>query len=271
MCDKVKETVLYLKHYIKNHPIDVALILGSGLGDLYKEIQIKDCFLYEKIPNFPKTTVKGHDGKLIFGTLKGKSLLLMCGRFHYYEGYSMQEVTFPIRVFYQLGIKNLIVLNAAGGVNKKFKIGDIMLIRDHINLFPEHPLRGKNDDNLGPRFLDMSKTYDEEFLSIALKVAQKHNICIHQGIYVGLQGPTFETPSEYRMINFLGGDAVGMSTVPEIIVARHQGMKCLGISIICDLGSENMICSVSHEDVLRISNKSICNLIPIVQGFLSEL
>lgn len=270
MWEKIKESVSYLQRYIKN-PIDVACILGSGLGNLYKEMQIEDCFLYENIPNFPKTTVKGHDGKLIFGNWKNKFLLVMCGRFHYYEGYSIEEVTFPIRVFAQLGIKNLIVSNAAGGVNPRFKIGDIMLIRDHINLFPQHPLRGRNDDNIGPRFLDMSKAYDEEFLSIGVKIAQQYNISIYKGVYVGLQGPSFETQSEYRMIRFLGGDAVGMSTVPEIIVARHQGIRCFGISVICDLGGKTICSSVSHEDVLEVSNKSICNIVPIIQGLLSKL
>lgn len=270
MWEKVKDSACYLQRYIKK-PIDIAIVLGSGLGGFKKTIQIEKCFLYENIPHFPKTTVEGHDGKLIFGNLKGKTLLLMCGRFHYYEGYSMEQVTFPIRVFYQLGIKNLIVSNAAGGVNSQFQVGDIMFIRDHINLFPEHPLRGNNNNKFGPRFLDMSKSYDEKFLSIALQVSKKKNIVAHQGVYVGLQGPTFETPSEYRMIRFLGADAVGMSTVPEIIVARHQGMRCFGISIICDLGGENLFCSVSHEDVLKISNKSIFNIIPIIQGLVYEL
>lgn len=268
MWEKIKVSVEYLKRYIKQ-PIDVAIVLGSGLSNLKKIIQKKHCFIYENIPYFPKTTIEGHEGKLIFGNLNGKNVLVMCGRFHYYEGYSMKEITFPIRVFHQLGIKNLIVSNAAGGVNTQFQVGDLMLIRDHINLFPEHPLRGNN--KFGPRFVDMLKTYDEEFLSIALQTSKKQNIVLHQGVYVGLQGPTFETPSEYKMIRLLGGDAVGMSTVPEIIVARHQDMRCFGISIICDLGGENIFNPLSHKDVLKISNKSIFNVIPIIEELVTKI
>lgn len=271
MWKKSKLSANYLNTYIKDETIDVAIILGSGLENLKDKIQIKKIFSYEKIPNFPKTTVQGHSGKLIFGILAGKNVLLMSGRFHYYEGYSMQQVTFPIRVFYQLGIKNLIVSNASGGVNPKFKIGDIMLIKDHINMFPEHPLRGKNIDKFGPRFVDMSKPYDIDFLSTALQIAKKNNINIHVGVYVGFQGPTFETPSEYGMARILGGDAVGMSTIPEIIVARHQEMRCFAISVISDLGGSNLSSAISHEDVLIVSQESIFKVIPIIVGLVAKL
>lgn len=270
MWEKIKESANYLNNRI-NTPIDVAIILGSGLDSLQNIVDNKKVFTYDEIPNFPKTTVKGHIGKLIFGNLERKNVLLMSGRFHYYEGYSMQEITFPIRIFYQLGIKNLIVSNASGGVNPKFKVGDIMLIRDHINLFPEHPLRGKNIDKFGPRFVDMSKPYDLDFLSIAMKVAQQANINLHLGVYVGFQGPTFETPSEYGMARIIGGDAVGMSTIPEIIVARHHEIRCFAISIISDLGGAEIAFSVSHEDVLKASNQAIYKVIPIVRGLVSEL
>lgn len=270
MWEKTKEPANYLKNQIKK-PIDVAIILGSGLGPLQNEIKIEKIFLYEEIPNFKKTTVKGHQGKLIFGSLKGKNVLLMSGRFHYYEGYSMEEVTFPIRVFYHLNIKNLIVSNASGGVNPKFKVGDIMLIKDHINLFPEHPLRGKNIDKFGPRFVDMSEVYDINFLSIAIKIAKKEKINLHEGVYVGLQGPTFETSSEYEMVKILGGDAVGMSTVPEIIVAKHQGMRCFAISIISNLGGKNIAVSVSHEEVLKASKLAISKIIPIIRELVTKL
>ena len=199
------------------------------------------------------STVEGHAGKLIFGKLGGKDIMAMEGRFHFYEGYSMQEVTFPERVMYELGIRTLFVSNAAGGMNPKFKIGDLMIINDHINFFPEHPLRGKNCPP-GPRFPDMHEAYDHELIALADKIAEEKGISVQHGVYVGVQGPTFETPAEYRMYRLLGGDAVGMSTVPEVIVARHCGIKVFGVSIITDLGGFDTPVEVSHEEVQKAAN-----------------
>ena len=199
------------------------------------------------------STVEGHAGKLIFGKLGGKDIMAMEGRFHFYEGYSMKEVTFPERVMYELGIRTLFVSNAAGGMNPKFKIGDLMIINDHINFFPEHPLRGKNCPP-GPRFPDMHEAYDHELIALADKIAEEKGISVQHGVYVGVQGPTFETPAEYRMYRLLGGDAVGMSTVPEVIVARHCGIKVFGVSIITDLGGFDTPVEVSHEEVQKAAN-----------------
>lgn len=201
----------------------------------------------------PVSTVEGHSGKLIFGKLGGKDIMAMQGRFHFYEGYSMKEVTFPVRVMYELGIKTLFVSNAAGGMNPEFKIGDLMIINDHINFFPEHPLNGKNFPT-GPRFPDMHETYDHELIALADGIAEEKNIRVVHGVYVGVQGPTFETPAEYRMYRMLGGDAVGMSTVPEVIVAHHCGIKTFGISIITDLGGFDDPVEVSHEEVQVAAN-----------------
>ena len=207
---------------------------------------------YTEIPNFPVSTVEGHRGKLIFGKLGGVDILAMQGRFHYYEGYTMQEVTFPVRVMYELGIETLYVSNAAGGMNPNFKIGDLMFITDHINFFPEHPLRGKNFPT-GPRFPDMHETYDHNLIAEADDIAKEKGIRVQHGVYVGVQGPTFETPAEYKMYRILGGDAVGMSTVPEVIVAHHCGIKTFGISVITDLGLDEPV-EVSHEEVQEAAN-----------------
>ena len=227
--------------------------MGTGLGQLASEITDTYEFPYEQIPNFPVSTVEGHAGKLIFGKLGGKDIMAMEGRFHFYEGYSMKEVTFPERVMYELGIETLFVSNAAGGTNPEFKIGDLMIINDHINFFPEHPLRGKNCPP-GPRFPDMHEAYDHELIALADKIAAEKGIAVQHGVYVGVQGPTFETPAEYRMYRLLGGDAVGMSTVPEVIVARHCGIKVFGVSIITDLGGFDAPVEVSHEEVQKAAN-----------------
>ena len=232
-----------------------AIILGTGLGQLASEITDKNEIPYTEIPNVPVSTVEGHSGKLIFGKLGGVEILAMQGRFHFYEGYSMKEVTFPVRVMYELGITTLYVSNAAGGMNPKFKIGDLMIITDHINFFPEHPLRGKNCPT-GPRFPDMHETYDYNLIAEADMIANELNIPVQHGVYVGVQGPTFETPAEYRMYHTLGGDAVGMSTVPEVIVAHHCGIKTFGISVITDLGGFDDPVEVSHEEVQEAANSA---------------
>ena len=230
-------------------------MLGTGLGQLASEITDKTEFPYSEIPNFPVSTVEGHSGKLIFGKLGGVDILAMQGRFHFYEGYNMKEVTFPVRVMYELGIKTLFVSNAAGGMNPEFKIGDLMIITDHINLFPEHPLRGKNFPT-GPRFPDMHETYDLGLVAEADQIAKEKGIRVMHGVYVGVQGPTFETPAEYRMYAKMGGDAIGMSTVPEVIVAHHCGIKTFGVSVITDLGGFDVPVEVSHEEVQEAAIKA---------------
>ena len=232
-----------------------AIILGTGLGQLASEITDTYEFAYQDIPNFPVSTVAGHSGKLIFGKLGGVDILAMKGRFHFYEGYSMKEVTFPVRVMYELGVKTLFVSNAAGGMNPEFKIGDLMVITDHINFFPEHPLRGKNLPT-GPRFPDMHEPYDPMLIKLADDIAHREGIPVKHGVYVGVQGPTFETPAEYRMYRILGGDAVGMSTVPEVIVAHHCGIRTFGVSVITDLGGFDTPVEVSHEEVQEAANKA---------------
>ena len=250
MLEKIKETATFLK---KEYPVmpETAIILGTGLGELVNHIDIEKEIPYQHIPNFPVSTVEGHSGKLIFGKLGTKEILAMQGRFHYYEGYDMKQVTFPVRVMKQLGIKHLFVSNAAGGMNPAFAVGDLMIIRDHINLFPEHPLRGKNFEELGVRFPDMSEAYSKRLIDKALKIAADNNIKVQQGVYVGTQGPTFETPAEYKYFHTIGGDAVGMSTVPEVIVARHGGIEVFAISVITDLGVEGIVETASHEEVQK--------------------
>ena len=253
---------------MQTHP-ETAIILGTGLGSLVHEITDKYEINYKDIPNFPLSTVEGHSGKLIFGKLGGKDILAMQGRFHFYEGYSMQQVTFPVRVMRELGIKTLFVSNAAGGMNPDFEIGDLMIITDHINLFPEHPLRGKNID-YGPRFPDMSEAYSKELIAKALEIAKEKGIKVQQGVYVGTQGPTFETPAEYKMFHILGGDAVGMSTVPEVIVANHCGIKVFGASVITDLGVEGKIVEVSHEEVQKAADAAQPRMTTIMRELINR-
>jgi purine-nucleoside phosphorylase len=261
MYEKIQETASWLKQKMTTNP-KTAIILGTGLGQLASEITDKKEIPYAEIPNFPVSTVEGHSGKLIFGKLGGIDILAMQGRFHFYEGYSMKEVTFPVRVMYELGIKTLFVSNAAGGMNPKFRIGDLMIITDHINFFPEHPLRGKNYPT-GPRFPDMHETYDKKLIKLASDIAYEKKIRVTYGVYIGLQGPTFETPAEYRMYHLLGADAVGMSTVPEVIVAHHCGIRTFGISVITDLGGFDNPVEVSHEEVQEAANAA--------QPFMTEI
>ena len=255
MLEKIKATSAYISEKVKREP-KVGIILGTGLGGLVNEIEIYESIDYKDIPNFPVSTVQGHAGRLIFGKLGRKEVLAMQGRFHYYEGYSMQEVTFPVRVMKMLGITHLFVSNASGGLNPSFRVGDIMVISDHINMFPEHPLHGKNIDELGPRFPDMSHAYNDRLRNKARLIAFEHDFDLNEGVYVGVPGPTFETPAEYKMFRILGGDAVGMSTVPEVIVACHMGMKVFGISIITDSGVPGQIVEVSHEEVQKVAMKA---------------
>ena len=254
MLAKIQETVSFIREKMHTNP-ETAIILGTGLGSLVNEITDKYEIKYEEIPNFPLSTVEGHSGKLIFGKLGSKDIMAMQGRFHYYEGYSMKEVTFPVRVMRELGIKTLFVSNAAGGMNPDFEIGDLMIITDHINFFPEPPLRGKNID-YGPRFPDMSEPYSRALIAQAKEIASEKGIRVVEGIYVGVSGPTFETPAEYKMYRIFGADAVGMSTVPEVIVAKHCGINVFGMSVITDLGVEGKIVEVTHEEVQAAADKA---------------
>jgi len=254
MYEKIKETAAWLKAHTNSQPT-ICIVLGTGLGQLAQEITDKQTFAYADIPHFPISTVEGHAGQLIFGRLGGIDIMAMQGRFHYYEGYSMKEVTYPVRVMYEMGIKTLFVSNAAGGMNPQFAIGDVMVITDHINLFPEHPLNGPNFPT-GPRFPDMHETYDHTLVELADNIARKQGFRLQHGVYVGVQGPTFETPAEYRMYRILGGDAIGMSTVPEVIVAHHCGIRTFGVSIITDLGGFDEAVEVSHEEVQQAANKA---------------
>lgn len=252
MWNKVQETVKFLKNKGISSP-DYGIILGTGLGNLADKIDTDIAIPYEEIPNFPVSTVAGHSGELIFGSIGDKKVLAMRGRFHYYEGWSMDQTVFPVRVMKYLGIENLIVSNASGGVNPEFKVGDIMIISDHINLMPFHPLHGKNEERFGPRFVDMHEAYSKIMITKMERIAAKMNIPIRKGIYLALQGPTFETPAEYKMVKNMGADAVGMSTVPEVIVAKHMSMNCFGISVITDLGIEGVVEAVSHEAVQNVA------------------
>lgn len=266
MWDQVQETVSYIKNKTNFIP-EYGVILGSGLGSFTEDLQIEYTLPYDAIPNFPVSTVQGHKGALVFGTIGDKQVVAMQGRFHFYEGYSMKEVTFPVRVLKYLGITKLIVSNASGGVNPKYKVGSIVLIKDHINMAPEHPLRGKNDERFGPRFVNMSEPYSKKMIAKVKEIALDLNIEVHDGIYLGLQGPTFETLAEYRMVKILGADCVGMSTVPEVIVARHMALETFGISVITDMGDEKSITTISHDEVLDAANKAE----PKVRRLIREL
>jgi len=266
MWEQVQETVSFIKEKTNFTP-EYGVILGSGLGSFTDDIQIEFSLPYGEIPNFPVSTVQGHKGALVFGTIGTKKVVAMQGRFHFYEGYSMKEVTFPVRVMKYLGVQKLVVSNASGGVNPNYEVGSVVILKDHINMMPEHPLRGKNDDRFGPRFLNMSEPYSINMITKAKELAQKLNITVHDGIYLGLQGPTFETLAEYKMVKILGADCVGMSTVPEVIVARHIDMECFGVSVITDMGDEDNIETVSHDEVLEAAKKAE----PKVRTLIKEL
>lgn len=270
MLEQIKQTADYIKNIVSEIP-DTAIILGTGLGALVDHIDEKQYIPYTEIPNFPVSTVEGHSGNLIFGKLGQKKVMAMQGRFHFYEGYDMKQVTFPVRVMKALGVKTLFVSNAAGGMNPEFEIGDIMIINDHINLFPEHPLRGKNYNELGERFPDMSEPYSHRLIAEAKQIAADKNIRVVEGVYVGTQGPTFETPAEYRYFHRIGGDAVGMSTVPEVIVARHGGMDVFAVSVITDLGVEGIVEKVSHEEVQKAAQKAQPRMMEIMKELVARV
>lgn len=269
MWDKVQQTVTYILDKTNFNP-EYGIILGSGLGNFVEDIAVEFSIPYNELPNFPVTTVAGHGGRLIFGTVGTKKVVAMQGRFHFYEGYSMQQVTFPVRVMKHLGVQKLIVSNASGGVNPGYKVGDVVLIYDHINLMPEHPLRGANDERFGPRFVNMSEPYSRAMIKKAKEIAVQQGIDVKDGIYLGLQGPTFETLAEYRMVKILGADCVGMSTVPEVIVARHMDMECFGLSVITDMGdTEDNLATVSHEEVLEAARGAEPKIRTLIKELIS--
>ena len=268
MLEKIQETASFLKNKMHTHP-ETAIILGTGLGSLVHEITDSYEINYTDIPNFPVSTVEGHSGKLIFGKLGNKDIVAMQGRFHYYEGYSMQDVTFPVRVLRELGIKTLFVSNAAGGTNPAFAIGDLMIIKDHINFFPEHPLRGKNI-SYGPRFPDMSEPYSLELIAKAKEIAKEKGIKLQEGVYLGTQGPTYETMAEYRMFKIWGADAVGMSTVPEVIVANHCGIQVFGVSVITDIAPDDHLVKISHEEVQKAADEAQPRMTTIMRELINR-
>jgi purine nucleoside phosphorylase I, inosine and guanosine-specific len=270
MLEKINQTADYLRSKVADMP-EIAIILGTGLGSLVDHITDKLYIPYKEIPNFPVSTVEGHSGNLIFGMLGGKRVMAMQGRFHYYEGYDMKQVTFPVRVMQVLGVRTLLVSNAAGGMNKEFKVGDVMVITDHINLFPENPLRGKNYEEWGPRFPAMTEAYSKKLVAIADKIGEEQGLRLMHGVYVGTPGPTFETPAEYEYFRVIGGDAVGMSTVPEVIVANHGGMTVFGLSVITDLGGKDITDVPSHEEVQLAAVKAQPTVVALMKTLVERL
>ena len=269
MLKRIQETTNFLKQKTAFTP-EFGIILGTGLGGLVKEIDILHSIPYGEIPNFPVSTVEGHPGNLIFGKVNGKNVVALQGRFHYYEGYSMQEVTFPIRIFQALGIKILILSNASGGLNPNFRVGDIMLVEDHINLMGSNPLIGPNEKELGPRFPDMSEPYDKSLIKKTKAIAENIGIKYRIGVYAAVTGPTFETPAEYKYVRLIGADAVGMSTVPEVIVARQADIPCLAFSVISDLGVEGKIVKITHDDVIDAASIAEPKMTSIIKRFIEE-
>ncbi len=270
MISKIKETVEVIKEYFDTTP-EVGIVLGSGLGNFRDELQIECEIPYRDIPHFPVSTVEGHSGTLIFGKLAGRTVVCMAGRFHYYEGYTPADVAYPIRVLKFLGINALLLSNAAGGMHPAFQVGDLMIIRDHISLFTHNPLIGKNQDELGPRFPDMSEPYALSLIKEALKIADAENIVLHQGVYAGVTGPTFETRAEYKMLHILGADAVGMSTVQEVIVARHMDLPVFALSVITDIGIREEENIITHQEVLDAAKNAEPKMTTIFKGLLTVI
>ncbi|MEP7251985.1 MAG: purine-nucleoside phosphorylase [Ginsengibacter sp.] len=270
MLEKINEAVDFIRSKYAAKP-EVGIVLGSGLGSFTSDIIINSKINYSDIPNFPVSTVEGHSGQLIFGEIEGRKVVAMAGRFHYYEGYTTQEVVFPIRVLKFLGIETLLISNAAGGTNKTFKVGDLMIIRDHISMLTLNPLLGKNIDDFGPRFPDMSEPYKKYLIEIAKKIAKENNIDLKEGVYMGVTGPTFETRAEYNMLNILGGDAVGMSTVQEVIAAVHLGLPVFAMSVITDIGIREEENTITHEEVLQAASEAEPKLTLIFKKLIAAL
>ena len=268
--EKITETSEFLKKHNSSNA-KIAVVLGSGLGNFVKEIVVQNEIPYTEIPHFPVSTVQGHSGKLIFGTIAGKPIIAMAGRFHFYEGYAAEDVVFPIRVMKFLGVETLFLSNAAGGVNTGFKVGDLMIFKDHISFATKNPLIGKNDDRLGPRFPDMSEPYNKQLIKKAKEIARQKNIDLKDGVYFCVTGPTFETHEEYKMVHVLGGDAVGMSTVQEVIVARHMNMNVFAMSVITDIGIRDDDNIITHEEVLQAAKQAEPKFSTIFRELIASL
>lgn len=271
MFQAIHETVEYIKKKTEHFQPEIGIILGTGLGGLVGEIEVAYSLMYPNIPNFPISTLEFHSGKLIFGTLNGKKVVAMQGRLHYYEGYSMQQITFPVRVMKALGISYLFVSNAAGSLNPEFKKGDLMVINDHINLQLDSPLRGHNEADMGPRFPDMSEPYNRKLIGDAIEIAKAENITCHQGVYVSVTGPNLETKAEYKYLRIIGGDAVGMSTVPEVIVANHMKLPVFAISVLTDEGFPEVLHPFSLEDILKTAGIAEPKMTKILSQLISKL
>ena len=271
MLQNIYSTTEYIKRRIGDFEPEIGIILGTGLGALVNEIDIQHKLMYSNIPNFPISTLEFHSGRLIFGMLEGKKVVAMQGRLHYYEGYDMRQITFPVRVMKMLGIKKIFVSNASGSLNPDFKTGDLMIISDHINLQHDNPLRGRNFDDLGPRFPDMSQPYNRELIKKGMEIAQRNNISCHKGVYVSVPGPNLETQAEYRYLRIIGGDAVGMSTVPEVIVANHMGLPVFAISVLTDEGFLDVLEPVSVEDIIKVAETAEPNLSIIFKELIASL
>ena len=271
MLENIQNTARYIKSRTNDFEPEVGIILGTGLGGLVKEIEVEKQLMYGNIPDFPISTLEFHSGKLIFGTLAGKKVVAMQGRLHYYEGYTMQQITFPVRVMKMLGIKTLLVSNASGSLNPDFKKGDLMIIEDHINLQPQNPLIGRNEDELGPRFPDMSQPYRRDLTKKGLDIAKANNIVCHKGVYVAVTGPNLETKAEYKYLRTIGGDAVGMSTVPEVIVANHMGLPVFAISVLTDEGFPEELEPVSIDTILAIAAEAEPKLTLILKELIATL
>ncbi|GAA4924039.1 purine-nucleoside phosphorylase [Mucilaginibacter defluvii] len=269
MLENIHRTTAYIKSRIGDFVPEAGIILGTGLGGLVNEIAVEKQLMYANIPDFPISTVEFHSGKLIFGKLGGVNVVAMQGRLHYYEGYNMQQITFPVRVMKMLGIKTLYVSNASGSLNPGFKKGDLMVIEDHINLQPQNPLIGRNDSDLGPRFPDMSQPYRIDLIEKALNIASANNIICHKGVYVAVTGPNLETRAEYRYLRIIGGDAVGMSTVPEVIVARHMDLPVFAISVLTDEGFPEVLTPVSLEEIIAVAQESEPKLTLILKELIA--
>jgi purine-nucleoside phosphorylase len=267
---QIEETVKTIRSVYKEAP-RIGIVLGSGLGNLTSEITVEQELSYTEIPHFPVSTVEGHQGKLIFGLISGKRVVILSGRFHYYEGYSPEQVVYPIRVLKFLGVDTLLLSNAAGGMNKAFRVGDLMIINDHISFFTLNPLLGKNEAALGPRFPDMSEPYSKVLIKVAKTVASGLQLPVHEGVYAGVTGPTFETRAEYKLLHIAGGDAVGMSTVQEVIAARHLGMDVFAMSVITDLGIREEENIITHEEVLQAAAAAEPKLTALFKGVIAAL
>jgi len=267
---KFDEALSYLKAVYPHAP-EIGIVLGSGLGNFIDDVEIEKEVSYDQIPHFPVSTVEGHKGKLIFGNLSGKKIVCMAGRFHFYEGYDTEQVVFPVRVMKLLGIKALLLSNAAGGVNPNFKVGDLMIITDHVSFFMQNPLIGKNISGFGTRFPDMSEPYKKEFIQKARDIAKKLGIVLREGVYYGVTGPTYETHAEYKLIHTLGGDAVGMSTVQECIVANHMGLPVFAMSVITDIGIREDETRITHEEVLQAATQAEPRFAAIFREMVAQI